>query len=359
MALKLASKPELTFYFLVVVCLQLLVLRDGMQLSEDAAAALATPSSHFRLPARLTSMLQIPPAFVQARKTQAEDGASVWWYMIQRPVAWFLNRPRDVSDIQWRDFRGGLGPLAAAMAAFVVLSRLARLRSTRLRMLNNVMASILFIGITHGPTGTLWVFLLASVSYLLIKAVAGTHYGPAVIWGWHCASFLFIRWNNGLRFSSLSPRLSFLDGHSSMLRWHIHYNFLLLRLLSFAMDLHWARKQQQQQQQLCCRAGRVWSVCRVCWRSSTLRSRFLPTPAPLHGHWLLKGPPACPWMTSCPHLSPQLSIPLTVTIVWRAPLREGLKGAPQTATPSPSPVASSSFWQMPARTAGTATIVLA
>eukprot|EP00983_Pelagomonas_calceolata_P020591 647771-Pelagomonas_calceolata.AAC.2 len=32
-------------------------------------------------------------------------------------------------------------------------------------------------GITHGPTGTLWVFLLASVSYLLIKAVAGTHYG--------------------------------------------------------------------------------------------------------------------------------------------------------------------------------------
>eukprot|EP00983_Pelagomonas_calceolata_P020590 647771-Pelagomonas_calceolata.AAC.1 len=108
----------------VVVCLQLLVLRDGMQLSEDAAAALATPSSHFRLPARLTSMLQIPPAFVQARKTQAEDGASVWWYMIQRPVAWFLNRPRDVSDIQWRDFRGGLGPLAAAMAAFVVLSRL-------------------------------------------------------------------------------------------------------------------------------------------------------------------------------------------------------------------------------------------
>jgi len=249
MALKLASKPELTFYFLVVVCLQLLVLRDGMQLSEDAAAALATPSSHFRLPARLTSMLQIPPAFVQARKTQAEDGASVWWYMIQRPVAWFLNRPRDVSDIQWRDFRGGLGPLAAAMAAFVVLSRLARLRSTRLRMLNNVMASILFIGITHGPTGTLWVFLLASVSYLLIKAVAGTHYGPAVIWGWHCASFLFIRWNNGLRFSSLSPRLSFLDGHSSMLRWHIHYNFLLLRLLSFAMDLHWARKQQQQQQQ--------------------------------------------------------------------------------------------------------------
>lgn len=26
-----------------------------------------------------------------------------------------------------------------------------------------------------------------------------------------------------------------------MLRWHIHYNLLILRMLSFACDLHWAR----------------------------------------------------------------------------------------------------------------------
>jgi hypothetical protein len=26
-----------------------------------------------------------------------------------------------------------------------------------------------------------------------------------------------------------------------MLRWHIHYNLLVLRMLSFASDLHWAR----------------------------------------------------------------------------------------------------------------------
>ncbi|KAF5825570.1 hypothetical protein DUNSADRAFT_8509, partial [Dunaliella salina] len=129
----------------VVTCLQLLVLRDGIQLSQDAAAALSMPSSRLRLPARLTSMLRIPPAFVQARKTQAEEGASLWWQLAQSPVAWFLSKPRDVSDVQWRDFRGGLPHLAAAMAVFVVLSRLARLRSTRLRMLNNMMASILFI----------------------------------------------------------------------------------------------------------------------------------------------------------------------------------------------------------------------
>ena len=29
-----------------------------------------------------------------------------------------------------------------------------------------------------------------------------------------------------------------------MLRWHIHYNLLLLRMLSFSSDLHWARTHQ-------------------------------------------------------------------------------------------------------------------
>ena len=37
------------------------------------------------------------------------------------------------------------------------------------------------------------------------------------------------------------PQFSFLDQHRGMLRWHIHYNLLMLRMLSFAADLHFAR----------------------------------------------------------------------------------------------------------------------
>lgn len=29
---------------------------------------------------------------------------------------------------------------------------------------------------------------------------------------------------------------------SGMMRWHIMYNLVVLRLVSFGMDLHWARK---------------------------------------------------------------------------------------------------------------------
>ena len=37
-----------------------------------------------------------------------------------------------------------------------------------------------------------------------------------------------------------SPSLSFMDRHRGMLRWHTHYNLLLLRMISFAADYHWA-----------------------------------------------------------------------------------------------------------------------
>lgn len=38
-----------------------------------------------------------------------------------------------------------------------------------------------------------------------------------------------------------SPLLAPLDAHRGMLRWHIHCNLLVLRLISFGCDLHWAR----------------------------------------------------------------------------------------------------------------------
>lgn len=41
--------------------------------------------------------------------------------------------------------------------------------------------------------------------------------------------------------SARSPGLAFLDTHRGMLRWHIHYNLMILRLISFASDLAWAR----------------------------------------------------------------------------------------------------------------------
>lgn len=50
----------------------------------------------------------------------------------------------------------------------------------------------------------------------------------------------------------VSASLAPLDAHRGLLRWHIHYNLLVLRMVSYAADLHWATvaKRTGQQQQL-------------------------------------------------------------------------------------------------------------
>ena len=159
----------------VVAFLQLLVLKDGMQLSDAAAAALTRPAGRSHLPTRLASMLHVPSSYLNSRWAQEQDSVvPSLQSMLYRPVAWWRSRPRDVSDVQWRDFRGGLGPISAAMAGFVALSRIvsgcgcslcdtcahklgwvicnkrpffflqARLRGSRTRLLNSAVASIIF-----------------------------------------------------------------------------------------------------------------------------------------------------------------------------------------------------------------------
>lgn len=42
-------------------------------------------------------------------------------------------------------------------------------------------------------------------------------------------------------FDPNSPSLAALDRHRGLLRWHVHFNLVVLRMLSYGMDLHWAR----------------------------------------------------------------------------------------------------------------------
>lgn len=43
---------------------------------------------------------------------------------------------------------------------------------------------------------------------------------------------------------AFSQRLAFLDALQGPLQWHISYNLLMLRQISFAMDKLWANKPQ-------------------------------------------------------------------------------------------------------------------
>ena len=47
-------------------------------------------------------------------------------------------------------------------------------------------------------------------------------------------------WHAGMHLDCLKSMS--MHSHRGMVRWHIMYNLVVLRLISFGMDLHWARR---------------------------------------------------------------------------------------------------------------------
>ncbi|KAK3256457.1 hypothetical protein CYMTET_34408, partial [Cymbomonas tetramitiformis] len=65
------------------------------------------------------------------------------------------------------------------------------------------------------------------------------------IWSFNCIAFLVVRSYDGFEFNDISVGLRFLDSHRGVFRWHICYNMVVLKMISFGMDLHWRRTGQR------------------------------------------------------------------------------------------------------------------
>ncbi|KAL6751087.1 MBOAT, membrane-bound O-acyltransferase family-domain-containing protein [Haematococcus lacustris] len=100
-----------------------------------------------------------------------------------------------------------------------------------------LLTSLLMLGGLHGAT-SMWVLLLLGCSFLVSRVAAGRAYGPLLLWSWHLGALVAVRGTQGFR--GLHPGLTWMQQQGGPLRWHIHYNLLLLRMLSYGMDLHWA-----------------------------------------------------------------------------------------------------------------------
>ena len=183
-----------------------------------------------------------------------------WSYSDHLRPGWIAGRLRDDSDFQYRSFRDYVPALIGIMGLYLLLSKAFTLlpstsgaRYTRVDGNNNTPAveqnripfltvfTTIFIFALHG-FNSLKLLLILVINYTLSKALGGTKLAPAVAFAFNVGALFAVHWNDGFEFSHISSALSFLEVFKGLLpRWQINFNITMLRLVSFAMDYHWAK----------------------------------------------------------------------------------------------------------------------
>ncbi|CBQ73402.1 probable GUP1-Multimembrane-spanning protein essential for proton symport of glycerol [Sporisorium reilianum SRZ2] len=184
-----------------------------------------------------------------------------WSYADHLKPGWIAGRLRDDSDFQYRSFRDYVPALVGIMGVYLVLSKLftllpsstakytridgsssansATVRPNRIAFLS--VFTTLFIFALHG-FNSLKLLLILVTNYGLTKALGGMKVAPVVAFAFNIGALFVVHWNDGFEYSRISPALGFLEVFKGLLpRWQINFNITMLRLVSFAMDYHWAK----------------------------------------------------------------------------------------------------------------------
>ncbi|ORZ00156.1 MBOAT, membrane-bound O-acyltransferase family-domain-containing protein [Syncephalastrum racemosum] len=167
---------------------------------------------------------------------------------------WIPNRKVDNSDNQYATFRDNVPSLLALALGYLCCSHLFRYYSgshlpakRKDQPLHRIhfffLSSLVIVTILHG-TSALKILFIVSVSYAIGQCTGGSIWNPALTWIFNLGILFMNEWNDGYKFASLlGPSLAWLDEYNGIQpRWHILFNFCMLRLVSFNMDYYWQIK---------------------------------------------------------------------------------------------------------------------
>lgn len=154
----------------------------------------------------------------------------------------FTHLPNDVSDAQWRNFRGNLPILTVVFGIFALVANTLRAYfDLKARGMSIVwlFISLIYLSYLHGAC-IIFILSIASLNYLLVKIFARKKYFSLVIWSFNIFFLLCNRVYEGYSFSIMGQQWAYLDNFRGSFRWHICFNFVVLRMISFGYDYHWA-----------------------------------------------------------------------------------------------------------------------
>ncbi|RNF26781.1 putative GUP1 [Trypanosoma conorhini] len=168
-----------------------------------------------------------------------EDSLAPAW----PPFCWLGSKGMDIKDSQWRQFTLVLPIVIPAFALFLYISHRLRKRGNgkeleSLHVLHIIAGLVIGFGIS-GPGFLFTVVILFGNFYgarRLHKTVPFTAF-MAIMWGTHIALLFVNSYFDGYRFAWIG--LGFLDTLvDPVMRWTVHYNMSVLRMIAFNTDMH-------------------------------------------------------------------------------------------------------------------------
>ncbi|KAK1301266.1 hypothetical protein QJS10_CPB12g00973 [Acorus calamus] len=163
---------------------------------------------------------------------------------------WISNRLIDTSDPQWRNFRGNLPILTFVFGLFVLIANTLR---SHFHLKGKGMSivwlslSMIYLIYLHGAC-VVYILSIASINFFLVKIFSQSKYFSCVLWVFNIIVLLTNRLYEGYPFSLFGRSWAFMDNYRGTFRWHICFNFVILRMISFGYDHHWARKDSHSDQ---------------------------------------------------------------------------------------------------------------
>ncbi|KAI8991686.1 MBOAT, membrane-bound O-acyltransferase family-domain-containing protein [Mycotypha africana] len=155
---------------------------------------------------------------------------------------WIFGRQVDNSDAQYGQFRDNIPKLLPLVFTHLIFNKANQhyqWLSSKLKF--SLLSSIICILLLHGFS-TLKIFFLVSINYIIGRRFKSSKWNPALTWAYNLFVLFINEYYDGYRFEHMfGSAFQWLDQWEGFqARWHILFNFAMLRLISFNMDYYWA-----------------------------------------------------------------------------------------------------------------------
>ncbi|CAO3616368.1 unnamed protein product [Cunninghamella echinulata] len=183
----------------------------------------------------------VPYMFYVAHSLSKETHPHYSDYAYKLSEGWIFDRKVDNSDAQYATFRDNLPKLILLSTVYVIFNKAMStfINQPRHRLTLSALTSLIILTGLHG-TSALKILFIITISYTIGLTMGGSKLNPLLTWSFNLGILFLNEWKNGYAFADISPSIAWWDDYSGVLqRWHILFNFVMLRLISFNMDYYW------------------------------------------------------------------------------------------------------------------------